>query len=74
VDPEQKQMWKLAGRYGAVGIEFGIAILLGYLVGAWLDEQAGTEPYLMVLFVLLGAGAGVKSLVSLVRRTDLDKM
>lgn len=74
MDPDQKQMWKLAGRYGAVGLELGISVFLGFLVGRWLDEQAGTDPYLMVLFVVLGAAAGIRSLVRLVRRTDLDKM
>jgi ATP synthase protein I len=74
MDPDQKQMWKLAGRYSAVGLELGIAVFLGYLLGHWLDEEAGTEPYLMVLFVLLGAAAGFKGLVSIVRKTDLDKL
>ena len=74
MDPDQKQMWKLAGRYGAVGLELGIAVFLGYLLGKWLDEKAGTEPYLMILFVVLGVGAGIKALVRVVRTTDLDKM
>jgi ATP synthase protein I len=67
-------MWKLAGRYGAVGLELGIAVLLGYLLGSWLDKKAGTEPYLMILFVVLGAGAGIRGLIRVVRTTDLDKM
>jgi ATP synthase protein I len=74
VDPDQKQMWKLAARYGAVGLELAIAVLMGYLLGRWLDEKAGTEPYLMILFVLIGVGAGVKGLIRVVKTTDFDKL
>jgi ATP synthase protein I len=67
-------MWRLAAKYGAIGIEFAIAIGIGFLVGRWLDEKAGTEPYLMVLFVILGAAAGIKALVRVARKIDLDRM
>ena len=74
MDRDQKQMWRLTARYGAVGLEFGIAIALGYFLGAWLDEQAGTTPYLMILFVVLGAAAGMKSLLRVAKKVDLEKM
>ena len=74
MDRDQKQMWRLAARYGAVGIEFGLAIGLGFLIGDWLDREAGTEPYLMILFVVLGAAAGMKALLRIARKVDLEKM
>lgn len=67
-------MWRLAARYSAVGLEFGIAVGLGFFIGHWLDEQADSAPWLMVLFVVLGAGAGMKALLRVVRTTDLEKL
>lgn len=28
--------------------------LLGYFAGNWLDEKFGTEPYLMIILILIG--------------------
>ncbi len=50
-------------RYSAVGMEMGIAVVVGYGVGWWLDEKFGTEPYLMLLMLLLGIGAGFKAII-----------
>jgi len=74
VDRDQKQMWRLAARYSAVGLEFGIAIAVGYFVGAWLDKELSTTPYLMILFVVLGAAAGMKALLRVAKKVDLEKM
>jgi ATP synthase protein I len=74
LDRDQKEMWRLAARFSAVGLELAIAVVLGYFVGRWLDEQAGTEPWLMVLFVVLGSAAGMKALYRVARKTDLEKM
>ena len=74
MDRDQKQMWRLAARYSAVGLEFGVAITIGFFLGDWLDEQAGTKPYLMILFVVLGAAAGMKALLRVAKKVDLEKL
>ena len=50
-------------RFSAVGIEFGLGALLGYLLGAWLDRRFGTYPYLTLLMLLLGLAAAFSSLI-----------
>ena len=74
MDRDQKQMWRLAGRYSAVGLEFGIAIAVGYFLGDWGDRQLDTAPYLMILGVVVGAGAGMKALLRVARKVNLEKM
>lgn len=51
-----------AGEVLGVGLQFAGAILLFLFVGRWLDERLGTEPWLLLLGVLVGAGAGFFSL------------
>ncbi len=41
-----------------VGIQFPVAIGLGFFFGKWLDEQLNTWPYLTGLFSLFGIVAG----------------
>jgi F0F1-type ATP synthase assembly protein I len=59
-------MWHQALRASAVGIEIVAALAIGYVVGAWLDGKLGTR-FLTPVFVLLGAGAGVKALARVAR-------
>ena len=57
-------------RFSAVGIEFGLGALLGYLLGAWLDRRFGTYPYLTLLMLLLGFAAAFSSLIKRVMEIE----
>ena len=41
-----------------VGLVLVISTAIGYLFGSWLDRKFGTEPWLMLLFTLMGIAAG----------------
>jgi len=45
-----------------IGIQFPVAIALGYFFGRWLDGLFGTAPWLMIIFALLGIAAGFVNL------------
>jgi ATP synthase protein I len=45
-----------------VGIQFPVAIVIGFLWGRWLDRAFGTWPYLTGLFSLFGIAAGFLNL------------
>jgi F0F1-type ATP synthase assembly protein I len=61
-------MWRTAGEYGAVGLEMGLAVVVGYYAGTWLDEQLGTEPYLFWFMLAAGFGAAFKGLFRVFRK------
>ena len=56
-------MWAIALRFSVIGIEFGLAILLGYGAGWWLDRKFGTYPYLTLLMLGLGIAIGFRELI-----------
>ena len=47
----------------SVGLEMGLAVIVGWAVGQWLDDRFGSEPYLMLLFLLFGVAAAFKGLI-----------
>lgn len=49
-------------RYAGVGIQFAGSIVLFLFIGRWLDGRLGTEPFLLLLGVFVGAGAGFYSM------------
>ena len=51
-----------AGRYLGLGLQFAASILLFLFLGRWLDRRFGTEPWLLLSGVFLGAGAAFYSI------------
>ena len=48
--------------YAGLGFQFVGAILLFLYVGRWADSRLGTAPWLLIVGVFVGAGAGFYSL------------
>lgn len=44
------------------GLQFAGAIILFLLLGRWLDARLGTEPWLLIAGVMIGAAAGFYSM------------
>ena len=54
VGPEPRPPWAYVG----LGFEIVVPIVLGLLLGLWLDGRWGTRPWLALTGVLLGIAAG----------------
>lgn len=52
-------------RFSFIGIEFGVALALGFLFGRWLDKKLGTAPWLMLACVVFGLGVATRDLFRL---------
>lgn len=50
------------GEFAGIGIQFALVILVFTAAGVWLDRRLGTSPWLLILFVFLGAGGQFYSL------------
>lgn len=45
-----------AGSYLGVGLQFALSIVLFVYLGQWLDRRFGTEPWMLLIGLVLGAG------------------
>jgi F0F1-type ATP synthase assembly protein I len=71
IDPEAEQRRiyrerRRQMRISAIGFQFVFSIAIGALGGRWLDEKFGTEPWLLIVGLVLGAVAAYRDLVLLV--------
>jgi ATP synthase protein I len=57
-----KQDWKGIGRYGTVGLELVLSVLLGLFGGQFLDRRFHTTPWLTLVGVTYGVAAGIRGL------------
>jgi len=63
---------RTVGLLGVIPLMIGVAPLIGYLIGNWLDGKFGTGPYLMVVFIALGFGAAVKETVKIIKEANRE--
>ena len=52
-----------AADVGSVGLEMGVSAAIGCYGGMWLDEQWGTEPWMLTLGMIAGFGAAFKAIL-----------
>lgn len=48
--------------FAGVGLQFAVSILAFLYLGQWLDRKLGTTPWLLIVGVFTGAGAGFYSM------------
>jgi F0F1-type ATP synthase assembly protein I len=61
---ERKAKQDLGGyRWAAVGLEFGVCVVLFFLGGRALDGNLGTDPWWTVIGSLVGVAAGMYLLI-----------
>lgn len=74
IDPAAR---KARGAYrqlnsASVGLELGISVIIGMLIGMWIDRELGSTPWLMLVFLGFGFAAGFRGVLRAVHREDKE--
>jgi F0F1-type ATP synthase assembly protein I len=56
------------GRYGTVGLELSLSIVLGFLAGRWLDQKLQTGGWLTLVGFFFGVAAGFRAIYDAAQR------
>lgn len=65
--------WRNVGRYGTVGFELILSIVVGYWVGHWLDQKLlPGRSWLTIAFTLGGVYAGFRALYKAAQQLTAD--
>ena len=67
-----QQYWKGAGRYGTVGLEFAVSVLLGLFAGQWLDKKLGTHSICTLVGLGYGFAAGARFVWRALQRANRE--
>lgn len=60
-------VWTILGLYGAVGFQFAASVVIGLLLGNYLDQKWGTTPILFLVGLTLGFFGGLYNLVKVLQ-------
>ena len=72
VKDNRKDVADLLLKYGSLGIEMGLCVAIGIIVGQFLDKHFHTTPYLTVVFLLFGIAAAFKTIFSLIKKVEKE--
>ena len=50
----------------------GLSVVVGFLIGTWLDEWLETGPWFLLIFGIAGIIAGYRSMFRMVKRMQSD--
>ncbi len=67
MDKETKRTVIQMASLSSMGIAMVIAIFGCFFLGRWLDRQLGTDPYLALVFLLIGIAAGFRNIYVLIK-------
>ncbi|HSP20691.1 MAG TPA: AtpZ/AtpI family protein [Planococcus sp. (in: firmicutes)] len=56
--------------YSAILSQLVGSVLIGLFTGMWLDEQTGTAPLFLIIFLLAGLALGVWAMLQTVRKFE----
>jgi ATP synthase protein I len=70
--PDPKLLRQLL-QYSAIGLEMGFAVAIGGVMGYVMDRWLGTQPWLTLVFLILGIVAAFRSLFNLAKRIERNK-
>lgn len=59
---ETRRYIRELGYFSTIGLSVALAIFIGLAIGLWLDKKFGTEPWLMIIFLIFGIIAGYRNI------------
>ena len=60
--------------YSSMGLEVGLSVVVGFLIGTWLDKWLETEPWFLIIFGAAGVIAGYRGMYRMVKRMQSDSV
>ncbi|OGP91975.1 MAG: hypothetical protein A2Z19_04030 [Deltaproteobacteria bacterium RBG_16_54_18] len=69
---ETVRLIKQIAAYSTLGLEMGLSVAVGTAIGYYLDRWLKTDPWLLIVFICIGAAAGFRSLYRAMKRLERE--
>ncbi len=71
--PKFKKAFDQVSRYGTVGLELGISVAIGIVIGFYLDKWLDTSPWLTIFMMLCGTISGFKRIYYALKEIEKEE-
>lgn len=68
--PKNSETFRAIAYFSQIGVTMAASVLVGVLLGKYLDGLLGTSPWLLLIFSFLGVGAALRALFKMPNDKD----
>ncbi|HNZ83604.1 MAG TPA: AtpZ/AtpI family protein [Sedimentibacter sp.] len=61
-------MFAALAAFSQIGFTIAVSVLGGVLLGQYLDDKFGTDPWFLLAFSILGVGVGIRALFNIAKK------
>jgi ATP synthase protein I len=69
---DRGKIFRQIASYSTLGLEMGLSVAAGAIIGYYLDKWLHTDPWLLIVFLIFGAIAGFRSLYRALKRFERE--
>jgi ATP synthase protein I len=69
---DKGKIFRQIASYSTLGLEMGLSVAVGAILGYYLDKWLHTDPWLLIVFLIFGAIAGYRSLYRALKRLERE--
>jgi ATP synthase protein I len=70
---DKAKLIKQIASYSTLGLEMGLSVAVGAIIGYYIDKWLNTEPWFLIVFLLFGVVAGFRSLYRALKRLQKEE-
>ncbi|GAB6182483.1 AtpZ/AtpI family protein [Thermodesulfovibrio hydrogeniphilus] len=71
-DKTKKSIFKIMLEASALGINFVLCVVVGVILGYFLDKLINTFPIFSIIFLMAGFAAGIKEIFRFIRKVNRE--
>lgn len=60
---DRKELFRLISKFSTVGIEMGFSVVIGLIIGRYLDSYLKTDPWMSIVFLIFGVVAAFRVII-----------
>lgn len=68
----RKELFRLVSKFSTIGLEMGFSVVIGLLIGIYLDRYLKTEPWMTIVFLLFGVAAAFRVIIRVAKESRQD--
>ncbi|MCL2456032.1 MAG: AtpZ/AtpI family protein [Defluviitaleaceae bacterium] len=65
---DKKNVFRAIGYMSHIAITMAACVLIGVLLGMFLDSKLGTSPFMVIIFSLLGCLSAFKAMIDIAKK------
>jgi ATP synthase protein I len=65
---DRKTFLKAAGYMTHIAVTMAAWVLIGVFIGIFLDNRLGTDPWMVIIFSILGVLSALKSMIDIAKK------